>query len=231
MFAIEITLCSPHLFRSHNSTKMSASKQIDAIKGIVDLDIPDEAKITAIEVILNGDPSRGDRGRNGSSKKRHSKPRQPRGQNGGSSRRHRNPHAGAAYTPVESADGKISDEEQNQNVINLFKNREVISGGQIPKIYYKTYRTKLRYPEGELKAYLTNVKHLEAFHPNPGEQNVSYRLRTDDLKASTAVKASTDDEATDNDGSSHIRCDSHSGEASSEAGASGTNVADNIYVW
>lgn len=154
-----------------------------------------------------------------------------RSQNGGSSRRRRNPHAGAGYTPVESADGKMSGEEQDENVRSLFKDGKVISGGSLPNIYLKKYGIRLQYPRGELKAYLTNVKHLEAFHPNPGEQNVSYRLRTDDLKASTAVKASTDDEATDNDGSSHIRCDSHSGEASSEAGASGTNVTDNIYVW
>ena len=81
------------------------------------------------------------------------------------------------------------DPNQDENVRSLFKDVNEIPGASICKKYFDTFDKSLQYEKGELKAYLVEVVGLEAFHPNKGHLNVSYRLPTDD--AGEAQESST----------------------------------------
>lgn len=209
IFSIKLVLSAPKLlfcshisFGSHNSTKMISKTTLDALIKIVHSGMKDELILISLRSIIlqyeslhrekfdqsSGGSSRG-HGRSG------------RG-HGGSSRGHgrgrgrdRNQNTGSDYTSVEPAGGQMSDEEQNKNVLSLFKDGEKIPGASICKKYLDTFCVSLKYPTKQLGNYLKGLG-LEAFFPNEGQKNVSYRLPTDDAgeaqEASTVVEASAE---------------------------------------
>ena len=109
---------------------MSASYQIEDIKGILGTRMSNTAKIAAIKAIVYDDSSHGDRGQNGSSKKRQNSSSKKR-QNGGSSRRHHNPHTGSGYISAESTSQQKTEPQIVEEIHKIFGDKTEMHGSEI----------------------------------------------------------------------------------------------------